>query len=125
MEKIVSGEHNGKIKFWDARAGKELKISTLWYTEQLHIADGRLFAASGDSKTLYGLSADEQEVKTMVFGQCRESCLSPDGKKTAAGFRDRQIRVWETETWRELAIIKGTQSSQALTFMSMTEIGQR
>ncbi|HMY71875.1 MAG TPA: hypothetical protein PLQ88_08565, partial [Blastocatellia bacterium] len=106
--KLVSNDLDGLAKLWDVRSGKELmtyrSTSTAAYSP-----DGRFWAAGGQNESVMIRDLKtNKDVKTLGSQKGVMSVVfSPDGKKLAAGGVDLQIRVWETETWNELAIIKG------------------
>jgi WD40 repeat protein len=105
---LVSGDNDGKLRFWDVVKGKELRQ---W---RAHEGRVRAIAFTGDGKTLASAASD-QRLRFWDAGSGREIdppfghtgpaqalAWSPDGRTLVSGGKDNTIRFWDWLAGREL-----------------------
>ncbi|KAG2074083.1 WD40 repeat-like protein [Suillus decipiens] len=86
----VGGQEKNALKIWDARTGELL--STVEFQEE-----GRLIILSDDSSERSESGCIGQPVLSLVWAS--------DGKKLISGFQCGWIRIFDTATWQETAVI--------------------
>lgn len=86
----VGGQEKNALKIWDARTGELL--STVEFQEE-----GPFIILSDDSSEHSESGCIGQPVLSLVWAS--------DGKKLVSGFQCGWIRIFDTATWQEIAII--------------------
>jgi hypothetical protein len=110
---LFSGGHDRTVRVWDAQTGRLLQTlqgHTQPVTRVVVSDDGKwLVSGSGDCKKPGEIKIWDAKTRaekwTLATGEAHgESvCFSPDGKRLAAGVPDNLIKVWDTETGREVS----------------------
>jgi WD40 repeat protein len=97
---------------WNARTGEKIRDfdeTADDFSACAFSPDGR-FIAAAHAKAVRIWNADTYQELTPLVGHAGEVlaiALSPDGRRVATASKDQSIRVWDTETGRELRILKG------------------
>ena len=109
-DKFAIGGQVGKIELWDTTTGK--KLSTLsGHGGLLPPVENRLAIQEDNHDQPFFLPDEGVHVLILEF--------SPDGTKLASGSKDKTVRLWDTDTNEELAILqKHTGWINALAFSS-------
>jgi WD40 repeat protein len=69
--------------------------------------DGDWLASAGQSIRIWDLS--KKELVHVLDGQSlrlNKLAVSPDGKRLAACYIEGMVRIWDTSTWDEIAVLK-------------------
>ncbi len=110
---VVSREHGGLVCVWDANQGDLLRS---WQTEEGIQAScviepsGRFLFTFGNGKKLRKWMLDSgKEVPHSLeniepFGSF---CMSRDGTVAAASFRNKSMRLWNSETGKQILVLAG------------------
>jgi WD40 repeat protein len=108
-KKIVTGGHDELARIWDIESGKELL--KLKGRAGIFFPDGKRIATVSweDNRTRIwntesGSAHFGQELQTIEGGLPQ---FLPGGKKFATIHKDETIRIWDTETGKELQKFKG------------------
>ncbi len=109
-DKFAVGGQVGKIELWDITTGK--KLSTLeGHGGILPPVERKLAIQEDNHDQPFFLPDEGVHVLVLEF--------SPDGKRLASGSKDKTVRLWDTDTNEELAILqKHTGWINALAFSS-------
>ncbi|MDE0682892.1 MAG: hypothetical protein OXI63_08265 [Candidatus Poribacteria bacterium] len=96
-DKFAVGGENGKIELWDTTTGK--KLSTLsGHGGLLPPIEDRLAIQEDNHDQPFFLPDEGVHVLILEF--------SPDGTRLASGSKDKTVRLWDTATNNELAILR-------------------
>ncbi len=105
---LVSGDSDGRLRFWDVVKGKELRkwcahegsVASLAFT-----ADGKTLASGGSDRRLRFWDLDsgtEIDPPHGHAGPAQALAWSPDGRTLVSGGKDNTIRFWDWLAGREL-----------------------
>ncbi len=126
--RLVSGSKDRTVRIWDTSGkdrsdrvegqGADNSITLLGHSGQTHgvafSSDGRLFSSSDNYGTIILRNAQTFEVLFTLQGHGRASItelsFSPDGTRLVSAGDDSTIRVWNTHTGQEVAVLKGHDS---------------
>ena len=113
-ELLASGSRDNSVRVWDVKTGKELFFSQEHDGEVHSVAfstDGATLASGGaDGKIRLWDVESSQAKKVLDAHPTQVECLafSPDGMLLAsAGQYDTAIRLWDTQTWQPMIILRG------------------
>ncbi len=99
------------IRIWDLVAGRELRRIAVEFTDKGNAPpiafEGRrvLSTLVGEETAVKMWNADNGEQIRSFIGHTDEVwglAISPDGRRALSGGRDRTLRLWDTQTGREL-----------------------
>jgi len=118
---MVSGDYNGKIVVWDARAGtKQRTLPERNVVMALAFApDGESFASGGYNKTVDLWDSQTGEMIRELVGHkdyVSAIAFSPDGATIASGSWDDTLKLWDSKTGRELRTVKHDKSVWDVSF---------
>ncbi|KAG2034644.1 WD40-repeat-containing domain protein [Suillus americanus] len=110
-ERVASGSWDGTARVWDVRSGKTiLKIKTGhgWVCAVRYSTDSSKLATGGDNVAVKIWDAKTGELLKTLFEH--DSCVyslswTSDGKKLISG--SYLIRIFDTATWQQIAILEG------------------
>jgi WD40 repeat protein len=113
-ELLASGSRDNSVRVWDVKTGKELFFS-LEHNGEVHSVafstDGATLASGGADGKIRLWDVESSQVKKVLDAHPSQvECLafSPDGKLLAsAGQYDTAIRLWDTQTWQPMIILRG------------------
>ena len=113
-ELLASGSRDNSVRVWDVKTGKELFFS-LEHNGEVHSVafstDGATLASGGaDGKIRLWDVESSQEKRVLDAHPIQVECLafSPDGKLLASADQyDTAIRLWDTQTWQPMIILRG------------------
>jgi eukaryotic-like serine/threonine-protein kinase len=122
---LVTGRSNGVVQVWDARDGREIGV----LGTHLGVVRGVAFSPEREGRFLASASADgavklwdatrlgdvektgsQKPIRTFpthVPGAGLNVAFSPDGKRIAIGDMDYVVKIWELDTGKELATLRG------------------
>lgn len=111
---LASASRDKSVRMWDVQTGKELFFSLAHNNEVHSVAfspDGATLVSGGmDGKIRLWDVKSGQEKTAMDAHPIQVDCLafSPDGMLLAsAGQYDTEIRLWDTQTWQPMFILRG------------------
>lgn len=113
-ELLASGSRDNSVRVWDVKTGKELFFS-LEHNGEVHSVafstDGATLASGGADGKIRLWDVESSQAKMVLDAHpIQVECLafSPDGKLLAsAGQYDTAIRLWDTQTWQPMIILRG------------------
>jgi eukaryotic-like serine/threonine-protein kinase len=123
-EKLVTGERDGVVSFWDIRTGQKLGSiqahkedreegidGTILRTLAVAFSpDGRLLATGGQTGTVKLWDVSSRQEWAALTGHTdaiNAVAFSRDGKMVASGSVDTTVKLWDVSQGRELAVLKG------------------
>jgi WD40 repeat protein len=135
----VFGDNSHRIALYDLNTGQthmilsghKALVRTLAFSPDGH----RLASGSFDTTVKVWDVSPEQELRMQAGlppsvqtssgfdGRVRAVAFSPDGERLAAGGMDRRVRIWDTNTWKELLILRDPTS--AIVGMAFSLDGRR
>ena len=110
---IVSGSHEGTLKLWDVKSGREIRSFSG------HSFDVWFVAFSPDGKTIVSGSGDDtlklwdvisgREIRSFSghSNNISSVAFSPDGKTIISGSRDETLKLWDVKSGREIRSFSG------------------
>jgi WD40 repeat protein len=114
--RVMSGYWNGTAREWDVESGKIVRVIETGIKEMnavIFSPDSTMFATGGGRITLEEESLKIWDVKSgKLVTNLKLSavyCLAwtPDGKTLISGLFDSSIRLWNTTTWQQIAVLTG------------------
>ncbi|CCO35519.1 hypothetical protein BN14_09637 [Rhizoctonia solani AG-1 IB] len=108
---VVSGSDDGTVRTWDVSTGQQTKqlfagdsgitsvgASPVGHQVVCGSKDGRIRMLNiHEGETLVSpIQAHTNSVISVEF--------SPDGKRLVSGSKDNSVQIWDTETWKQLAV---------------------
>ncbi|CEL54098.1 putative WD repeat-containing protein alr3466 OS=Nostoc sp, (strain PCC 7120 / UTEX 2576) GN=alr3466 PE=4 SV=1 [Rhizoctonia solani AG-1 IB] len=114
-QRIVSGDHIGKLIVWDARTGQQLhgpfSAHSGYVTDVAFSPDGsHVASASGDTTVHLWKPHDATPSSTSLHGHShpvRCVAYSPRGYCVISGSSDRTIRMWDVASGTSIAVLVG------------------
>ncbi|MEW6616174.1 MAG: caspase family protein [Thermodesulfobacteriota bacterium] len=120
---IISGEHDGTVRFWNMSAGKETRTSKAhegWINSLSFSPDSR-FAVSGSHDKNFKLwdAITGTELRTFIghSGEVTSVVFSPNGRYllSGGGF-DKTARLWDVQTGSQIRTFVGTRAVFSVAF---------
>jgi WD40 repeat protein len=123
----------GEVRLWDLAAGKVTRTFSADHPKDVPVVVSAL-AYSPDGKTLAQAYTDGhpgpsyvrlwdaetgKPLRTLIDGAKSDvwtAVFSPDGKLLAAGDAAGRVRVFETKTWKEVAVLDGEDQLRSAAF---------
>lgn len=111
--RIATGDHDGTVKIWAARAGVVLASLTGhqdWISRITWSSSGRFLASASDDRTCWLWDVAECRQLTVLRGHDNyvdDVTWSPDEERIATASGDWTAAVWDTATGRRIEILKG------------------
>ncbi len=111
---LAAGNMDGGIRLWDVASKKEVGILRNDGNALRDVAfspDGRWLAAAGENASM-GIRIWDVATKSSISELLGHTTMiyslafSPDGKMLASGATDGTVRLWDTATWKEVAVLK-------------------
>jgi eukaryotic-like serine/threonine-protein kinase len=122
---LVTGRGNGKVQVWDARDGREIGVLGTHFG----VVRGVAFSPEAEGRYLVSANVDgsvklwdatqlgeiektgpQKPLRTFPGhspGICLNVAFSPDGKRIAIADTEYTVKIWEVETGKELATLRG------------------
>jgi WD40 repeat protein len=109
-KQVLSGSWDGRARVWDVKSGKTvlaIKTGHEHVDAVIYSPDARKIATGGDYENAVKIwDAKTGELfKTLEQGQVRSLAWTSDGKKLISG--SYEIRIFDTTTWQQIAVLKG------------------
>ncbi|KAJ8593613.1 WD40 repeat-like protein [Rhizopogon salebrosus TDB-379] len=118
--RAVSGAYDARVRVWDAETGKSTILELLEFDRvmaAIYSPDERMIAAGGWRNKNIGFiqifdANTGKLVKNLGF-TARVYCVAwpGDGKTFISGSDDHEIRIWNTTTWQQIAVLTGHTSA--------------
>ena len=105
---IATGGYDKKLKLWDAKTGKRLRVIAGHTNNVLGIAfspDGKRVATASTDRTLAVWDAATGKELLRLKGHkgpVFSVAFAPDGKRIVSGCWDKTVRLWHAETGTQL-----------------------
>ncbi len=106
--RIVTGGHDKNVRLWDASTGKCLRVLRVHDAHVTHVVyspDGEMFASSDTDDWTLVWSADGGKVLQRLKGG--GASFHPHGKRIATGTKGGTVSIWDIETGRRVAELRG------------------
>jgi WD40 repeat protein len=114
---LVTGKVNGAVQVWDAETGREVVTLGTHSGEPRGMTfsrDGRHLASAADGEVILWDATrltEKQEPRITIRGRVPGPSLnvafSPDGRTLVTGGEQYTVKLWEVQTGRELATLRG------------------
>lgn len=120
---LASGSEDMTVRLWDVHTGVHLRTLIRHLHEVRAVAfspDGNLLASAGDrhvrvqlsnpqtGESLGSFTAHTREVGPVAFTSwVRAVAFSPDGRLLASGGGDKNVRLWNPETYDQVRVLAG------------------
>ncbi|KIK38237.1 hypothetical protein CY34DRAFT_809581 [Suillus luteus UH-Slu-Lm8-n1] len=133
--RVVSGSDDGTARVWDVENGDTI-LSPIETGHKpvfavVYSPDMTMFATAGfDESNLQRIKIWDAKTRDLVASVNGHTnwvwCLtwSPDGKTLVSGSADFSIRTWNTETWKQLAVLDGDTSASAVIAIAISQNGR-
>jgi WD40 repeat protein/serine/threonine protein kinase len=115
---LVTGKVSGAVQVWDAETGREVVTLGTHSGEPRGVTfsrDGRHLASAADGEVILWDATrltEKQDprippIRGRVPGPSLNVAFSPDGRTLATGGEEYTVKIWEVQTGRELATLRG------------------
>jgi WD40 repeat protein len=117
---VVSGGADLQVRLWDARTGRASRVlsgHTLPLVAVAFSPDGRVLASVGWAKLrkqceirmwIWKMGEEGEPLAlTGHMGEIASVAFSPDGKRLVSAGTDFTVRIWETNTGKQLVQLQG------------------
>jgi len=126
--RLAVTDASGALAIWDVERGSLLVQAQPhdgWVDGPLWTPDGSAIVTVGRDRAVRLSSAEDLAVRWQATAPervCYSVALSGDGACVACAHGDGAVRVWETASGRELAILEGSDSVGSLAFSTASDV---
>jgi len=114
-KRVASGSWDGTARVWDVKRGKNvltIRTEYHWVWAVIYSPDSSKLATGGDEEDAVKIwdAKTGEHLKTLNhhdYDMVRSLAWTPDGKKLVISGSYGPIRIFDTATWQQIAILEG------------------